>query len=108
MTDKPFTYADVTVIFLSSEEGGRHTTPCLNNKKYRPHFRVLGAKEWLGVEFIEGPDEPVKPGVSTPSTVRLLYAPEVSYAELQEGARFEILEGPNVVGSGEVVRRRER
>ncbi len=108
MTDKTSKYADVVVVFLSPVEGGRQTPTCLNNKKYRPHFRVFGAKEWLGVEFIEGPDEPVKPGVSTPSTVRLLYAPEVSYAELQEGARFEILEGPNVVGSGEVIQRRER
>ena len=108
MTDEPSTYTDVTVVYLSPEEGGRQTTPCLNNKKYRPHFRVLGTKEWLGVEFIEGPDEPVKPGEPTPSTVRLLYAPEVSYVELQAGARFEILEGPNVVGSDEVVRRRER
>jgi len=83
-------------------------TPCLNNKKYRPHFRIFGTNEWLGVEFIEGPDEPVKPGLSTSSTVRLLYAPEVSYAELREGTKFEILEGPNVVGSGEVIRRRER
>ena len=105
MTDKPSTYADVAVAFLSPEEGGRHTPPCLNNKKYRPHFRVLGSKKWLGVEFIEGPDEPVKPGMSTPSTVRLLYAPEVSYGELREGTKFEILEGPNVVGSGEVIRK---
>lgn len=108
MTDKISKYADVEVVFLSPEEGVRHMPPCLNNMKYRPHFRVFGTKEWLGVEFIEGPDEPVKPALSTPSTVLLLYAPEVSYTELQEGTRFEILEGPNVVGSGEVIRRRER
>ena len=108
MIDKPSTYAEVLVAFLSQEECGRKTMPCLNDKKYRPHFRVLRTDDYLGVEFIDGPNEPVKPGSSTRSTVRFLYEPEVSYAELKEGASFEILEGPKVVGSGEVIRRIKR
>ena len=59
----------------------------------------------LGVAFMDGPDEPIPPGESTQATIKSLYEPNVSYEELVEGARFEILEGPHVVGYGEVIRR---
>jgi hypothetical protein len=42
---------------------------------------------------------------STHATIKSLYEPNVSYEELIEGARFEILEGSRVVGYGEVLRK---
>ena len=57
----------------------------------------------LGVAFMDGPDDPIPPGGSTHATIKSLY--NLSYEELVEGARFEILEGPNVVGYGEVIRK---
>ena len=39
------------------------------------------------------------------ATVKFLYEPDVSYVELVEGALFEILEGPRVIGYGEIIRR---
>jgi hypothetical protein len=55
--------------------------------------------------MMDGPDEPIRPGESTQATIKALYEPNVSYHELVEGARFEILEGQNVVGYGNVVHR---
>jgi hypothetical protein len=54
---------------------------------------------------MDGPDDPISPGGSTHATIKSLYEPNVSYEELGEGARFEILEGPHVVGYGEVLQR---
>ena len=52
---------------------------------------------------MDGPDDPIPPGDSTHATIQSLY--DISYEELVEGARFQILEGPNVVGYGEVIRK---
>jgi hypothetical protein len=98
-------YAEVKVVFLPLESGGRANPPILDGKGYRPHVRVPPHEELLGVEFIEGPDEPVEPGVATFASVRLRYYPNVSYADLIVGAEFEIVEGPHVVGHGSVTRR---
>ena len=74
--------------------------------QYCPHFRVIGGSgELLGVVVMDGPDDPILPGERTEATVKSLYEPGISYSELVEGARFEILEGPHVVGYGTVVRR---
>ncbi len=54
---------------------------------------------------MDGPDDPILPGEQTQATIKCLYAPAVSYAELVEGARLEILEGPRLVGHGRVTRR---
>jgi hypothetical protein len=70
-----------------------------------PSFLVIdGSGEMLGVAVMDGPDDPIGPGDSTQATIKSLYEPSVSYDELVEGTHFEILEGPNVVGYGEVVR----
>jgi hypothetical protein len=53
---------------------------------------------------MDGPNEPVLPGGCTNATVKLVY-PGVTYAELVEGAMFEILEGSTIVGKGTVTRR---
>jgi hypothetical protein len=69
---------------------------------YSPHFRVMGDKEYLGIEFIQGPDRPVNPGELVVAKVRLMYYPDVSYNKLKVGEEFEILEGKQVVGIGHV------
>ena len=102
-------WADVSIHLLPSEAGGRTEPLDLCNDQpgqYRPHLRVIdGSGEMLGVAFMDGPDDPILPGGTTQATIKSLYEPNVSYDELLEGARFEILEGPHVVGYGEVVRR---
>jgi translation elongation factor EF-Tu-like GTPase len=102
-------FAEVLIEFLPTEKGGRRTPICLSTEAlghYRPHFRVRnGDGEMLGVEFVDGPDDPVNPGGSTYATVRFLYEPEVCYDALVVGAQFEVLEGSRVVGIGRVTRR---
>ena len=101
-------WADVSIHLVPTESGGRTAPLDLSNDQpgqYRPHLRVIGGSpEMLGVAFMDGPDDPIRPGDSAHATIKSLYAPNVSYEELVEGARFEILEGPHVVGYGEVVR----
>ncbi len=102
-------WAEVVIQLLPTDKGGRQSPLDLRNDnsgQYRPHFRVIGGSgELLGVAFTDGPDGPVLPGEKTSATVKSLYEPGVDYGELVEGARFEILEGPHVVGFGTVTRR---
>ena len=101
-------WAEVAIELLTSEVGGRRTPLNISSDsagKYRPHLRVLGGGgALLGVAFMDGPDEPISPGGSTHATIKSLYEPGVSYDELSLGSRFEILEGPKVVGHGIVLR----
>src|SRR5262245_44897406 len=101
-------WAEVEIELVPAEAGGRPRPLELCNEhpgQYRPHLRVIGGSgELLGVAFMDGPDNPVSPGQKAHATVRALYEPTVSYAELQIGARFEILEGPFVIGHGRVLR----
>ena len=102
-------FAEVLIEFLPTEIGGRRTPICLRAGApgpYRPHFRVCDSDgEMLGVEFVDGPDDPVLPGGSTYATVRFLYEPEVCYDALVVGAQFEVLEGSRVVAGGQITRR---
>lgn len=102
-------FAEVLVEFLPTEKGGRWAPICLSTNssaQYRPHFRVRGGDgEYLGVEFVDGPDDPVSPGGSTYATVRFMYEPEVCYDALVAGAQFEVMEGSRIVGTGRVTRR---
>jgi translation elongation factor EF-Tu-like GTPase len=102
MEDTP--YAEVWVEFLPRENGGRSSPVGLDDLGYRPHLRVANG-EYLGVEFVDGPERLVQPGESTFATVRFVYAPKVDYGALVEGAQFEVLEGGHTVGRGHVVRR---
>jgi hypothetical protein len=97
-------YAEVWVEFLSAAAGGRQSAVFLNEGHYRPHLRVAGG-EYLGVVFVDGPDEPIQPGGSTFATVCFVYEPAVNYDALAEGALFEVLEGKSLVGTGRVTRR---
>jgi translation elongation factor EF-Tu-like GTPase len=101
-------FAEVLIELLPTEQGGRRTPVWLstdNTAPYRPHFRVRGGNgEMLGVEFVDGPDEPVAPGGRTYATVRFVCEPQVCYDELVLGAEFEMLEGGRAVGVGRVTR----
>src|SRR5215831_20010868 len=102
-------FAEVLIEFLATEKGGRRTPVCLSSEspdRYRPHFRVCdGDGVFLGVEFVDGPDQPIMPGGSTYATVRFLYEPDVCYDALVVGAQFEVMEGARVVGTGRITRR---
>src|SRR6516162_8947591 len=95
-------FAEVLIEFLPTEKGGRRTPICLSTDspaRYRPHFRVCdGDGDRLGVEFVDGPDQPILPGGSTYATVRFLFESDVCYDKLVIGTQFEILEGGRVVG----------
>src|SRR5690349_13408325 len=102
------TFAEVWIELLSTEQGGRSVALDLSTDHpgaYRPHFRARqGEGGLLGVEFVDGPDAPVEPGSGTFATVRFLGEPEVSYAALTVGARFELVEGVRVIGHGRITR----
>jgi hypothetical protein len=102
-------FAEVLVEFLPTDQGGRRTPVFLGEDEathYMPHFRVTdGDGTYLGVEFVDGPDDPVAPGGRTYATVRFMYEPEVCYDALVVGAVFDICEGGRVVGVGRVTRR---
>ena len=101
-------FAEVHVEFLPTDQGGRRTPICLSENvatPYMPHLRVIGGDgTYLGVEFVDGPDDPIPPGGRTYATVRFMNEPQISYDALQVGATFDICEGGRVVGSGRVTR----
>ncbi len=96
--------AEVLVWFLLTEQGGRQTPPSLNEPGYRPHLRVAGDGELLGVEFCGGPAE-ARLGAPAHAKIIMLDYPGVAYEKLAAGAEFEILEGARKVGSGVVTKR---
>jgi translation elongation factor EF-Tu-like GTPase len=101
-------FAEVEVEFLSTENGGRQSPVWLGEDtepRYRPHLVVKGGDgEYLGVEFVDGPDEPISPGRRCFATVRFVYEPRVNCSALKVGAEFEVREGPKVIGVGRVTR----
>src|SRR5262245_46506355 len=101
-------WAEVEIELLPVEAGGRSLPLDLCNGypgQYRPHLRVVGGSgALLGVAIVDGPHEPVEPGSRIHATVKALYEPAVSYEELRDGARFEILEGAHVVGHGRILK----
>ena len=102
-------WAEVYIQLYPSDAGGRQTPLDLGNDRpgqYRPHFRPVARRsEMLGVEFMDGPDEPEQPGTRTYATVHFLYEPAVSYDALTVGAEFEIVEGSRAIGRGRVTLR---
>ncbi|TGE31084.1 hypothetical protein [Desulfosporosinus sp. Sb-LF] len=94
----------VEVEFFSSEEGDRTTPIFLTDYPgYRPHFRVIGYTEYLGVPFLDTPHRIINPHERVPIAVSLVYYPNVTYDKLIDGVEFEILEGPRVIGKGTVI-----
>ena len=101
------TTVEAEVTFLAPEQGGRSLGPLLDNQHYRPHLRVPSDPSMLGVEFVAGPEGQAPFGTPVLATIRFVYEPDVSYAALRLGCRFEILEGARIVGYGTVVQREE-
>lgn len=102
-------FVEVFIELLPTEQGGRKTSIHLSNDvptHYRPHLRVRdGDGTYLGVEFVDGPDEPVLPGGWTYATVRFMYEPAVCYDALAVGVQFDVMEGGRIIGTGRVTRR---
>jgi translation elongation factor EF-Tu-like GTPase len=102
-------FAEVYVEFKPTDEGGRRSPVWLNEGaegRYMPHLCVHGGDgEYLGVEFVDGPDRMIAPGEGTYATVRFMYEPQVSYDALAVGVSFAVCEGGRVVGSGRITRR---
>ena len=80
-------------MFLSKEEGGRHT-PFFSN--YRPQFYFRTTDVTGVIELPEGV-EMVMPGDNLEMKIAL-----ISPIALEEGTRFSIREGGRTVGSGVV------
>ena len=91
----------LTVVFERPEHGGRVRHPDIADGPYRPHVRVVGTDELLGVAFEEWGQSPV-PGRPLIVQIRPLYD-GVDYAGLSVGASVEVVEGDKVVARGRVV-----
>lgn len=91
----------VTVIMHAAERGGRARELTSGyDGRYRPHLRVCGSDELLGVELVRGPAELT---AEVPVIVELRALYDLSgYRSLRPGTEIEILEGPHVVGHGRV------
>jgi hypothetical protein len=90
--------AKVRIEYVAAAVGGRDAAPI--SAPYRPHFRV-GAGEYLGIEFVDGPGHLIAAGKVVGAKVRFVYD-GVSYEQLQPGVQFQVLEGPHIVGIGVV------
>jgi translation elongation factor EF-Tu-like GTPase len=92
---------EVEVVFIMAEVGGRSLAPQhLSSGRYRPHLRVAGVGEFLGVAFVDGPAL-VEAGQQVRATVSLIYG--VDYSPLKAGTLFSVVEGPHFVAFGVVV-----
>ena len=94
-------FAHIELQFFQTGQHIRKTQPNLNTEKYRPHFVVKGKEDYLGVCFLDG--EEVELGETARATVELFY-PQTDYCSLVTGAEFFIMEGPNRVGQGTVLK----
>lgn len=89
---------EAEIRFLTAEEGGRHTPV---RSGYRPQFCYEG-HDWDAHE--EYPDvELVHPG-ETVRTFLWFLSPDAHLGRVQVGMKFEIREGPRVVGCGRVTK----
>jgi translation elongation factor EF-Tu-like GTPase len=90
----------------SEQEGGRHSFFTVG---YCPHLVVPPSQVYLGVRVstvlssrVSGE---ISPGEVAVVAFKAMYFPGISYDELKVGEAFNILEGPQVVGTGLVLRR---
>lgn len=96
--NSPVYHAEAEVTFLRPEEGGR-ATPIRSG--YRPNFYYDGAY-WDSIHAYPDTDA-VKPG----ETVRVLLwftNPDAHRENLYPGKRFEVREGPHIVGHGRITK----
>ena len=79
--------------------GKRKEFPDLNSGKYCPHFIIKDDVRYLGICFIDGQEADFDTWIKC--CVSLMYK-DMNYSELVLGTKFNIMEGPNVVGEGVV------
>ena len=79
--------------------GKRKEFPDLNSGKYCPHFIIKDDVRYLGICFIDGQEADFDTWIKC--CISLLYK-DMNYSELVLGTKFNIMEGPNVVGEGVV------
>jgi hypothetical protein len=100
-------YVSLRIRLLSPGENGR-TTPIAGSAHpaaYKPHLRVGGDGEYLGVAFVDGPPW-IHPGEEAEVTAALIYTGTgVDYSGLQAGASISVVEGSHTVARGHVLRR---
>ena len=110
----------VEMVFLSSQEGGRQSVPVFGTQaEYRPHLvvqdrtvrhaRMTGNtvdERYLGVGFVDGPRQ-FSFGETIRCVLRLMYFPDLDYAELTPGTTFTVREGARVVAHGVVLERQD-
>ena len=89
----------IRLTMRKESEGGRNAPFATG---YCPHLVATGSSEWLGVR-VSASLGPVAPGETADVRVELLYHREVDYSVLSPGARFQLMEGPRVVGEGTVL-----
>jgi hypothetical protein len=103
---------EAEITFRTQQEVGRANPLVLNHPtaRYRPHVTLntslspyhVPSSERLGSQFPrQGKD--LQAGVPTLLRFEALYS-DVDYSGLRPGARFRILEGPLLVGTGRIVR----
>lgn len=107
---RPIVEAEIT--FRTQEQAGRTNPFVLSHAtaRYRPHVTLnlstspahVSSMERLGVEFPRQCED-LKAGEPTVLHFQPLYE-GIDYSGLKPGARFRILEGPRVVGEGQVTR----
>ena len=84
----------VSVTFFSDK---RKLPPCLTTGNYRPHLRVDGDDEYLGVTFIS--DVSCRFDETISATATPLYD-GVDYSKLKPSTKFFVMEGERIVGEG--------
>lgn len=85
--------------YLTSDEGGRNSYA---TSGYRPHVKFDGRKEMTSGEQLFVDKDKVFPGETEIAEIRML-SPNFFEKYLFVGQQFEIVEGPKVVGHGEVL-----
>jgi translation elongation factor EF-Tu-like GTPase len=85
--------------FKATSEGGRQHPFYEGNC---PHVVVEGSDEWLGVRVVHCPAL-VQPGDKRVLELELMYYPRLDYQGLVPGARFSMVEGAKVIGTGVVL-----
>lgn len=83
----------------ATSEGGRQH-PFYEG--YSPHVVVEGTDELLGVRVVRCRSL-VEPGEEKVLELELMYHPRLDYRGLEPGARFSLVEGAKVIGTGVVL-----
>ncbi|KAM3094945.1 hypothetical protein ACKFKF_26180 [Phormidesmis sp. 146-12] len=100
-------YIIAQVHMRAEADGGRH---CEFLVGYAPHLVVPPDSTYLGVRVFEIEDSDgyrvVYPGRTAKILFQLMYYPRVDYSAFVKDAKFNIQEGPHIVGTGRVLERK--